>query len=389
MKNKLTTVLVALVFISGLTLFNGISESWGATVRVSQSNYDANEPVEVSFEGLPGNPDDFIGIYVSGAPDLFYLETQYTNGLESGTITFPGPFVSGGEYEARAYSGSLSNRLCNTFFTIGDNEIEKVITNHHRQLAGLASRVYPGYFDALSAISTIFTIPDIDFEDYSSDYTTVRYWGGNPDEVFGEEPFSYSGCDAALYYNIYTGKYVLSFRGTTAQFQDLIEDFRLLLSPPSGLFGDYHQFIDADAIVQELIDIYGNDILNNLEFTGHSLGGALAQAMGLKYGLPATSFNAVGLPDEALSAIGVAKDSNFWSNADNLIHINVSGDPMTDWNWNQGAYSFWDTLPRYGRNYWLPAKYSLSISRLRNHYYNVLINQMERYSTMELRESIY
>lgn len=264
----------------------------------------------------------------------------------------------------------------------------KVITEHEIELANLSARVYPGYFDALSRLTTLFTVPSIDFDNNTRNYRMLRYWGGSPDSALGEVPFSRSGCDAAFYHNASTGQCVLAFRGTTAQFQDLLEDFELLLHAPSGLFGTYTQFTEADKIVQRLISDYGPSILGKLEFTGHSLGGALAQAMGLKYGLRATCFNSVGLPDEALDAINVDMDAAFWVKVQKLVHINVSGDPMSDWNWAQDPYSFWDTLPRYGKNYWLPAKYTTPGLRLRNHYYNVIVHQMDRNDMMELGDSI-
>ncbi len=284
----------------------------------------------------------------------------------------------------------LSVALIIVFGSFNSNEASaKTITDHDIELANLAARVYPGYFDALSMITTIFTVPKIDFDNNTRDWEMLEYWGGSPDGALGEVPFHKTGCDAALFHKASTGKYVLSFRGTTAQIQDLLEDFALLLHAPEGLFGAYNQFIEADEIIMpQIIDEYGYSILNNLEITGHSLGGALAQAIGVKYGLPATSFNGVGLPDQALWAIGVYKDEIFWENVQNIVHINVSKDPMTDWNWDQDAYSFWDTLPRYGKNYWLPAKYNSIGSCLRNHYYNVIVHQMGRYESMQYGESI-
>lgn len=250
------------------------------------------------------------------------------------------------------------------------------ITDHQRELAGLSGRAYPGYFDAVSGLLTLFTVASVDFDDYTEDYDMIWYWGGSPDKYF-ENIFSQSGCDAVLFQNVNTGKYVLAFRGTTAQISDLTEDFALLFNAPT-----LRQITDAMGIVDDVIDEYGD----NLEFTGHSLGGALAMAMGLRYGLLATCFNAVGLSDSTLNTIGVTKSEA--KSTHNVVNINVTKDPMTDYFMGKTPYSFFDVVPRYGDNYWLPAKYTLLISRLRNHFYNVIINQMESYNTMEIGSRI-
>jgi len=79
------------------------------TVAVSAKRYPAGAPVVVSFNGMPGNPSDWIGIAAPGSADTAYVTYQFTDGFSSGTLTFSN--LQAGTYEARAYFNSGYVRL--------------------------------------------------------------------------------------------------------------------------------------------------------------------------------------------------------------------------------------------------------------------------------------
>lgn len=126
-----------------------------------------------------------------------------------------------------------------------------------------------------------------------------------------------SGFCGTAFKNEITGEIVFSFRGTEPESkknsllpEDIITDGQLALVENvmgvSKQFGDAYDFVkdtmeqvSGETITEnsKLINILAN---NNVTFTGHSLGGGLAQYMTYKTGIEATRFNAVGI-GQALS----------------------------------------------------------------------------------------
>ncbi len=74
----------------------------GTTVSVDQASYAAGATITVSYDGLPGNTDDWIAIAPAGAPNTTHRGYAFTNGQTSGTASLTAP--AGGSYVARAFS---------------------------------------------------------------------------------------------------------------------------------------------------------------------------------------------------------------------------------------------------------------------------------------------
>jgi len=73
----------------------------GTGVTTDKSSYAAGDAVTVTYTGMPGNAQDWIGISVAGSGAASYVQYQYTGGAMSGTAVFTG--LPTGTYEARAY----------------------------------------------------------------------------------------------------------------------------------------------------------------------------------------------------------------------------------------------------------------------------------------------
>jgi hypothetical protein len=129
---------------------------------------------------------------------------------------------------------------------------------------------------------------------YSFDNTTIDSW-----ELI-EQQDDDSGMQAGLYYNPNTNGLVLAFRGTK------FCDFPCSLSETKESFLD----LAADALLavgevdKQFDDAYNyaENVLNRSEgrkiiVTGHSLGGALAQAIGSSLGLKTFAFNSAATPE--------------------------------------------------------------------------------------------
>ena len=69
--------------------------------RTQKQVYRPGEPIVVEFAGLPGNATDWITIVSPSVSDDTYNEWHYTEGRQSGYLTFEGLPV--GEYEVRVY----------------------------------------------------------------------------------------------------------------------------------------------------------------------------------------------------------------------------------------------------------------------------------------------
>jgi len=73
----------------------------GETISTDQTSYQSGATITVTYAGLPGNQQDWIGIAPAGSPAEGYVAYVYTNGQTSGTATFTAP--AAGTYVARAH----------------------------------------------------------------------------------------------------------------------------------------------------------------------------------------------------------------------------------------------------------------------------------------------
>jgi hypothetical protein len=90
--------------------YRSTSQPVGAvTVVTNQSSYAAGSSITVTYSGLPGNPKDWIAIAPAGSPLTSYVAYAFTNGQQSGTVTFTAP--AGGTYVVRALANNKFDLL--------------------------------------------------------------------------------------------------------------------------------------------------------------------------------------------------------------------------------------------------------------------------------------
>ena len=100
-----------------------------------------------------------------------------------------------------------------------------------------------------------------------------------------------NGMQASVYQNA-DGKYVVAFRGTELGLT--LEGAKDVVADAQGATGVSHQVEDAINLSTKIAQAVGRE---NVDFTGHSLGGELASAAALATGGAAVTFNAAGLSD--------------------------------------------------------------------------------------------
>jgi|SRR5579872_2313202 len=99
-----------------------------------------------------------------------------------------------------------------------------------------------------------------------------------------------SGFDAALYKNNDTGAMVIAYRGTEPT---KLNDWGADLKQAAGFQSD--QYDQSVKLAERVKATYPDE---DVEITGHSLGGGLAQVASASTGYPATTFNAAGVNDK-------------------------------------------------------------------------------------------
>ncbi|HKY59615.1 MAG TPA: LCCL domain-containing protein, partial [Gemmatimonadota bacterium] len=70
-----------------------------AVVRPQKATFAEGEPIVVTFEGFPGNAQDWIDLSATGTPDASYGPYKYTEGNAAGTLQFDA--LAPGTYEIR------------------------------------------------------------------------------------------------------------------------------------------------------------------------------------------------------------------------------------------------------------------------------------------------
>ncbi len=108
-----------------------------------------------------------------------------------------------------------------------------------------------------------------------------------------------TGFNAVLYYNNKTNEYTIAFEGST----DIWNDWgKNNLKQAIGLIGEQFRFANSIGEYVKQTNIL-NDV--KINFTGHSLGGALASVAGLNSGRPTYTYNAEGVSDKILEEFGL------------------------------------------------------------------------------------
>ena len=175
-----------------------------------------------------------------------------------------------------------------------------------------------------------------------------------------------NGMQASVYQNA-DGKYVVAFRGTELGLT--VEGLKDVAADVRGAAGVSHQVEDAINLSTKLAQAVGRE---NVDFTGHSLGGELASAAALATGGAAVTFNAAGL-SETSQAIARGKcidnfgyDAQAPMDGSNVKAYSYELDPLNNFQDDMHAnpFTFRDkTIPRaYGERHIVQADFITKIS---------------------------
>ena len=104
----LVLFLITMPFISSF-LFAQESEQI-LLITVESLPVRPGEPISIEFSSGSSNPKDWIGLYKSDASDRDYLEWQYLNGLNEGSLLF-NPVAEEGAYQFRGFADDGMNLL--------------------------------------------------------------------------------------------------------------------------------------------------------------------------------------------------------------------------------------------------------------------------------------
>mgnify|MGYP000929803235 FL=1 len=175
-----------------------------------------------------------------------------------------------------------------------------------------------------------------------------------------------NGMQASVYQNA-DGKYVVAFRGTELGLT--VEGLKDVAADVKGAAGVSHQVEDAMNLSTKLAQAVGRE---NVDFTGHSLGGELASAAALATGGAAVTFNAAGL-SETSQAIARGKcidnfgyDAQAPMDGSNVKAYSYELDPLNNFQDDMHAnpLTFRDkSIPRaYGERHIVQADFITKIS---------------------------
>ena len=84
-----------------------VPTSFDITLSIDRDTFRPGQPIVASFEGLPGNTNDWLTLVAADAPDDAYTEWYYTEGAVAGAMTFSAP--EPGDYEIRVLLAGSSN----------------------------------------------------------------------------------------------------------------------------------------------------------------------------------------------------------------------------------------------------------------------------------------
>lgn len=146
-----------------------------AAVETNATTYAYGDPITVTFSGMSGDPDDWIGIAPEGSPATSYAWYAYTDGALSGSITTAaGDLLPPGTWVARVfYANGYQIKSESAPFTIGEMApLSATVTTD--------TNVYGGFdkitatFSGLSGSSDVFVTVDPPYGSTGIHYQTVN-----------------------------------------------------------------------------------------------------------------------------------------------------------------------------------------------------------------------
>lgn len=148
------------------------------------------------------------------------------------------------------------------------------------------------YYTKQERRTTILMAKNLEFDNEMKNLSMCVYKGNKKykpkDWIKFDEYESNNGFHGETFYK--NDKVVISFRGTDQIYEDLIKEDILKL----GTKNLPSQYVDAHNFYLKTKSNFPN---KKIVFTGHSLGGSLAQLMGAETGKEAVTFNAYGVGD--------------------------------------------------------------------------------------------
>ncbi len=136
-----------------------------------------------------------------------------------------------------------------------------------------------------------------------------------------------------------SGRAVIGFEGTDDK-ADIVTDVANGLSIPTG------QYASAIDIAEWAVEKYGTE---NVEFTGHSLGGGLAALAAYATGRPATTFNAAGVSGLSYAINAVLSWNSPIANSPSIQNYFVGGEGLSGFqNWTVASNASGVQIPLPG-----------------------------------------
>ena len=102
--------------------FNVKAVEEGSRLRTSKDQYNPNEPIVVNFQGMSGNDQDWMAIYLKGSNNDWenIKDWKWINGAINGKLTFTTLDI--GSYEVRAFFNNSYNTEATYTFSVQDKK---------------------------------------------------------------------------------------------------------------------------------------------------------------------------------------------------------------------------------------------------------------------------
>ncbi|WP_170225061.1 Mbeg1-like protein [Nocardioides albertanoniae] len=166
-------------------------------------------------------------------------------------------------------------------------------------------------------VDEMFDLADASYNDSGAPKPWHRLTGAEL-AAYGIDMATDKNFQASVFRNPETGEVAVAYRGSEMNAGDWSQN----LQNAGDLSSAQHE--QAIDLATQVTDTFGID---NVEFTGHSLGGSLAATASVATGCNATTFNAEGIGAGNYAAAADAYGDR--ASADNVTNFRTSNDPLT------------------------------------------------------------